>query len=57
MEIIKPKKKDNYLTNGDTFGREITLGKFDNADNWYEVTEEEKEIMEKVKEKEISDIY
>ena len=49
MEIIKPKNKDDYLTNGDTFGREITLGKFDCADNWYEVTEEKKENMEKAK--------
>lgn len=49
MKIIKPENKDNYLTNGDTFGREITLSEFDSADNWYEVTEEEKENMEKAK--------
>ena len=53
MEIIKPENKDNYLTNGDTFGKEITLGKFDSDDNWYEVTEEEKEIIEKAKNNEV----
>jgi hypothetical protein len=29
------------LTNGNTYGKSITLGNNDNKDNWYEITEEE----------------
>lgn len=28
------------LTNGDTFGKIVYLGKNDSADNWYEVDED-----------------
>lgn len=35
-----------YLTNGDTFAKVVYLGKNDSADNWHEVTEEEKEQAE-----------
>ena len=35
-----------YLTNGDTFAKVVYLGKNDSADNWREVTEEEKEQAE-----------
>ena len=29
------------LTNGEAYGKSITLGSNDNQDNWYEITEEE----------------
>ena len=29
------------LTNGETYGKSITLGNNDSQDNWYEITEEE----------------
>jgi hypothetical protein len=29
------------LTNGEAYGKSITLGNNDNKDNWYEITEEE----------------
>ena len=35
-----------YLTNGETFAKVVYLGKNDSADNWHEVTEEEKEQAE-----------
>lgn len=35
-----------YLTNGDTFAKVVYLGKNDSADNWHEITEEEKEQVE-----------
>ena len=31
------------LTNGETYGKEIYLGKFDNPENWHEITEAEAE--------------
>lgn len=41
------------LTNGEAFGKEIYLGKFDSPENWHEITAAdyaaiEKERMEKV---------
>ena len=37
------------LTNGETFGKEIYLGKNDSAENWYEITDEEaKTLQEKL---------
>lgn len=36
------------LTNGKDFGNTIYLGKFDSADNWYEITEEEAEMLQNV---------
>jgi hypothetical protein len=29
------------LTNGEAYGTEIYLGKFDSPDNWWEISEEE----------------
>ncbi len=29
------------LTNGEAFGKSITLGKNDSVENWYEITENE----------------
>ena len=36
-----------YLTNGDVFAKVVYLGKYDSPDNWHEVTEAEKEQLEK----------
>ena len=33
------------LTNGEAYGKSITLGKNDNPDNWHEITEEEYETI------------
>ena len=33
------------LTNGEAYSKEIYLGKNDNTDNWYEITEEEYEVI------------
>lgn len=35
------------LTNGAEFGKEIYLGKNDNAENWYEITDKEAEKLQK----------
>ncbi len=29
------------LTNGEVFGKEVYLGKFDSAENWTEITDQE----------------
>lgn len=29
------------LTNGEVYSKEVYLGKYDSADNWHEITEEE----------------
>lgn len=41
-------KADNgmMLTNGDTFGKAVYLGKYDKIDNWHEITEEEAERLQ-----------
>lgn len=31
------------LTNGESYGKEVYLGKNDSADNWYEITDDEAE--------------
>lgn len=36
-----------WLTNGEAFGMTITLGKNDHPNNWWEITKEEKEQIEK----------
>lgn len=33
------------LTNGEAYGKEIWLGKNDNADNWHEITDAEYEAI------------
>ena len=33
------------LTNGEAFGKSITLGRNDSAENWHEITEEEYETL------------
>ena len=34
------------LTDGNAFGTTVYLGKYDSADNWHEITEEEAERMQ-----------
>ena len=41
------------LTKGESFGKEIYLGSSDDADNWYEITDEMAEENQKAKEGEI----
>jgi hypothetical protein len=33
--------KGHVLTNGEAYGKEIYLGKFDSAENWHEITDAE----------------
>lgn len=42
IKITKLTASDGMvLTNGETYGKEIYLGKFDKAENWHEITEAE----------------
>ena len=50
---MESKNKNNFLTNGETFGAEISLGRNDSADNWREVTPEEKAKIEKQQQAEV----
>jgi hypothetical protein len=36
------------LTDGNAFGTTVYLGKYDSADNWHEITEEEAERLQSV---------
>lgn len=36
------------LTNGETFGNIVYLGKYDSIDNWHEITEEEAERLQNI---------
>lgn len=51
---MTPKNKNNFLTNGETFGTEISLSRYDSADNWREVTPEEKAEIEKQQQAEVT---
>ncbi len=42
------------LTNGETFGKVVYIGKNDNENNWQEITVEEAEELQKLKESEES---
>ena len=42
IQITKLTASDGYvLTNGEAYGKEIYLGKFDSAENWHEITDAE----------------
>lgn len=46
IEIKKLTATDGHvLTNGEAYGKEIYLGKFDSPENWSEITEEEYEAV------------
>lgn len=46
IQTLEPENADNWLTNGETFGKLIYLGTNDKAENWKEITNEEKETIE-----------
>lgn len=51
IELIKLTSSEGMvLTNGETFGTEIYLGKNDSRDNWYEITKAEAEERQKEQE-------
>ena len=51
IKITKLTASDGMvLTNGETYGKEIYLGKFDKPENWHEITEAEVEEAFSVKE-------
>ena len=56
IELIKLTPSEGMvLTNGETFGTEIYLGKNDSKENWYEITEAEaEEKMKELEEKSLS---
>lgn len=39
--------ENHYITNGETIGSVISLGKNDSIDNWREITAEEAEELQK----------
>ena len=46
IKITKLAASDGMvLTNGETYGKEIYLGKYDKPDNWHEITEAEAEKL------------
>jgi hypothetical protein len=54
IEIRKLTPADGMtLTNGETFSKEVFLGKEDSPDNWHEITDAEAEELQKVKEPEV----
>lgn len=40
-QIILEASEGHILTNGETYGRTVCLGKNDSTFNWHEITEEE----------------
>ena len=40
-QVVLKADEGKMLTNGDTFGKVVYLGKNDSADNWHEVDETE----------------
>ena len=43
-KVVVLKADEGYtLTNGETFGKVVYLGKNDTKDNWHEITDEEAE--------------
>ena len=51
-QIILTADEGMYLTNGETYGKTVVLPESANADEWYEITEQEyNELQEAVNEK------
>lgn len=46
MDNVLIAREGYVYTNGETFSNVIRLGINDNADNWYEITEEEAECLQ-----------
>lgn len=54
IEILKLTAAEGMtLTNGESFGKEVYLGKNDSAENWHEITDAEAEELQKVEETEV----
>jgi hypothetical protein len=45
-QIILKADEGYTLTNGDTFGKVVYLGKNDSADNWHEITDAKAEELQ-----------
>lgn len=39
-------EEGHFLTNGETFAKIVSLGKYDSVNNWTEITEAEKQRLE-----------
>lgn len=52
MQTVLKAEEGMMLTNGETFGKVVYIGKNDNASNWQEITVEEAEELQKLKESE-----
>ncbi len=46
IQTLEPENEENWLTNGNAFGKLVYLSENDSADNWKEITSEEKETIE-----------
>lgn len=54
IELIKVTAADGmWLTNGETYSKEIYLGCNDSIDNWHEITDAEYEEIVKAEEEEM----
>lgn len=45
-QVILKADDGKWLTNGETFGKVVYVGKNDSVDNWHEITDEEKAQLE-----------
>lgn len=55
ISTLEPENKENWLTDGNTFGKLVYLGENDKAENWKEITNEEKETIEAQRVKDVED--
>lgn len=47
ITILEPTHSENWLTNGETVSQKVYLAPNDSTDNWSEITNTEKENLEK----------
>ena len=57
MKILEVINNENWLYNGDTFGKKVYLGENDEVGNWKEISNEEKDEIELQAMKEIVEEY
>lgn len=58
-EIVLKKltaSEGHVLTNGEVYGKEIYLGKYDSPDNWHEITDAEYAAIVAAAEEEMKDV-
>lgn len=53
IPTLEPENEENWLTDGNTFGKLVYLGENDKVENWKEITNEEKETIELQRAKEV----